>query len=33
MESHNIRALIVVDEAHRPIGIIGLYEVLKAIDS
>ncbi len=32
METHNIRALIVVDEAHRPIGIIGLYEVLKAID-
>ena len=32
METHNIRALFVVDETGRPIGIIGLYEVLKAID-
>lgn len=32
METHNIRALFAVDEAGRPIGIIGLYEVLKAID-
>jgi arabinose-5-phosphate isomerase len=32
METHNIRALFVVDETARPVGIIGLYEVLKAID-
>lgn len=32
MESHTIRALFVVDDNSRPIGIIGLYEVLKAID-
>ena len=32
METYNIRALFVVDEGGRPIGIIGLYEVLKAID-
>ncbi|MEE8396539.1 MAG: KpsF/GutQ family sugar-phosphate isomerase [bacterium] len=32
METHNIRALFVVDATSRPIGIIGLYEVLRAID-
>ena len=32
MENHNIRALFVVDRENHPIGIIGLYEVLKAID-
>ena len=32
METHNIRALFVVDEAHQPIGIIGLYETLRAVD-
>ena len=32
MEINNIRALFVVDEARRPIGILGIYEVLKAID-
>ena len=32
METHNIRALIVVDNEERPVGIIGLYEVLRAID-
>ncbi len=32
METHNIRALFAVDKPGRPIGIIGLYEVLKAID-
>ncbi|MBX9606013.1 MAG: KpsF/GutQ family sugar-phosphate isomerase [Gammaproteobacteria bacterium] len=32
MEKHNIRALFVVNDAGEPIGIIGLYEVLKAID-
>ena len=32
MESHNIRAIFVTDEEQRPIGIIGIYEVLKAID-
>lgn len=32
METHNIRALFAVDEANRPIGIIGLYEALRAID-
>lgn len=32
MEKNNIRALFVVDAAGVPVGIIGLYEVLKAID-
>jgi arabinose-5-phosphate isomerase len=32
MESLNIRALIVIDEAQHPVGVIGLYEVLRAID-
>ncbi|MBK8535870.1 MAG: KpsF/GutQ family sugar-phosphate isomerase [Candidatus Competibacteraceae bacterium] len=32
MESHNIRAIFVTDEEQRPVGIIGIYEVLKAID-
>lgn len=32
MENHKIRALVVTDEARRPLGIIGLYEVLRAID-
>lgn len=32
METHNIRALFAVDESGKPAGIIGLYEVLKAID-
>jgi arabinose-5-phosphate isomerase len=32
METHNIRALFAVDDAGKPIGIIGLYEVLRAID-
>ena len=32
METHNIRALFAVDETGKPIGIIGLYEVLRAID-
>ncbi len=32
METHNIRALFVVDDRKKPVGIIGLYEVLKAID-
>jgi arabinose-5-phosphate isomerase len=32
MEVSNIRALIVVDDDRRPIGIIGIYEVLRAID-
>ncbi|MCZ6559011.1 MAG: KpsF/GutQ family sugar-phosphate isomerase [SAR324 cluster bacterium] len=32
METHSIRALFVVDKEGKPIGIIGLYEVLKAID-
>ena len=32
METHNIRALFAVDEAGKPVGIIGLYEVLRAID-
>lgn len=32
METHNIRALFAVDESGAPVGIIGLYEVLKAID-
>ncbi|MDH4120914.1 MAG: KpsF/GutQ family sugar-phosphate isomerase [Deltaproteobacteria bacterium] len=32
METLKIRALIVVDAQNRPVGIIGLYEVLRAID-
>jgi arabinose-5-phosphate isomerase len=32
METHNIRALFVTDAATRLVGIIGIYEVLKAID-
>jgi arabinose-5-phosphate isomerase len=32
METHKIRALFVVDPAGRPLGMVGLYEVLKAID-
>jgi arabinose-5-phosphate isomerase len=32
METHNIRALFVTDAEHRPVGIIGIYEVLRAID-
>jgi arabinose-5-phosphate isomerase len=32
MEAHQIRALFVADGRHHPIGIIGIYEVLKAID-
>ena len=32
METHKIRALFVVDPAGRPVGMVGLYEVLKAID-
>ncbi len=32
MENHNIRALFVTDGEGRPMGIIGIYEVLKAID-
>ena len=32
MENHNIRALFVTDADRRPIGVIGIYEVLKAID-
>ena len=32
METHRIRALFVVDARHKPIGILGLYEVLEAID-
>lgn len=32
MEKNNIRALFVVNSENEPIGIIGLYEVLKAID-
>jgi arabinose-5-phosphate isomerase len=32
MENHNIRALFVTDGEDRPMGIIGIYEVLKAID-
>jgi arabinose-5-phosphate isomerase len=32
METHKIRALFVVDAAGKPIGMVGLYEVLKAID-
>ena len=32
METHNVRALIVVDDKNKPKGIIGIYEVLRAID-
>jgi len=32
METRNIRALFVADADGRPVGIIGIYEVLKAID-
>ena len=32
MENHNIRALFVIDTNNRPIGVIGIYEILKAID-
>jgi arabinose-5-phosphate isomerase len=32
METHNIRALFVTDAGQRPVGIIGIYEVLKSID-
>ena len=32
METRNIRALFVADAGRRPVGIIGIYEVLKAID-
>jgi arabinose-5-phosphate isomerase len=32
METHKIRALFVVDAEGRPLGMVGLYEVLKAID-
>ncbi len=32
METHNIRALIVVDPEQVPTGIVGLYELLRAID-
>jgi len=32
METHNIRALFVTDHDNIPVGIIGIYEVLKAID-
>jgi arabinose-5-phosphate isomerase len=32
METNKIRALFVVDEEGRPLGMVGLYEVLKAID-
>ncbi|MDH5753092.1 MAG: KpsF/GutQ family sugar-phosphate isomerase [Deltaproteobacteria bacterium] len=32
MEEKNIRALFVTDDENRPIGLIGIYEVLKAID-
>ena len=32
METHSIRALFVADGERRPVGIIGIYEVLKAID-
>jgi len=30
MEAHNITQLIVVDEAHRPVGMIHLHELVKA---
>jgi arabinose-5-phosphate isomerase len=32
METHKIRALIVVDAGNRTLGMVGLYEVLQAID-
>lgn len=32
METHKIRALFVVNAEGRPLGMVGLYEVLKAID-
>ncbi|MBI4081783.1 MAG: KpsF/GutQ family sugar-phosphate isomerase [Candidatus Lambdaproteobacteria bacterium] len=32
METHTIRSLIAIDADRRPVGIIGIYEVLKAID-
>jgi arabinose-5-phosphate isomerase len=32
METGNVRALFVVDEHKKPLGIIGIYEVLRAID-
>jgi arabinose-5-phosphate isomerase len=32
METHHIRALFAVDGEQRPVGIIGIYEVLQAID-
>jgi arabinose-5-phosphate isomerase len=32
METHNIRALFVADAQRHPVGIIGIYEVLKSID-
>ncbi len=32
METRNIRALFVADGEGRPVGVIGIYEVLKAID-
>ncbi|HEX7926143.1 MAG TPA: CBS domain-containing protein, partial [bacterium] len=32
MEIHHIRALFAADEQRRPVGIIGIYEVLQAID-
>jgi len=32
METHNIRALFVTDAEAQPVGIIGIYEVLKSID-
>ncbi len=32
METHKIRALFVVNSEGRPLGMLGLYEVLKAID-
>jgi len=32
METRNIRALFVADADGRPVGVIGIYEVLKAID-
>ena len=32
METHHIRAIFVIDGQGKPLGILGLYEVLKAID-
>ncbi len=32
METHHIRALFAVDGQRRPVGVIGIYEVLQAID-